>query len=252
MHRRQPLPPRHGRLPRVQLPDPDPGHPRARAEVEGSLREGHRALHRRRVRLRVPQRDVQEVRAHRRGALWRAALRALLHDGPHQGGLHADEQRHGQHQPHVRDQGVRAGLPPHQARHDGRVRDAEHRHRRGVPHRGAQRSDGHTAVPEAGQLVLPPLEVPRQHEHDLLHEGVADAHDGPEPGRRVRRRDGGDDDGPGAHQPPRLRRRLRHGAEPILHPGRGRAPDDGVRQGRPDARVPRHPRHRAVHPDRVR
>jgi UDP-sulfoquinovose synthase len=32
----------------------------------------------------------------------------------------------------VGDEGVRAGLPPGEARHDGRVRDAQHRHRRGL------------------------------------------------------------------------------------------------------------------------
>ena len=40
--------------------------------------------------------------------------------------------------------------------------------------------------------------------------------------------------------------RIRHGAEPLLHPGGRRPPDDGLRQGRPDPRLPRHPRHRPL------
>ena len=44
----------------------------------------------------------------------------------------------------------------------------------------------------------------------------------------------------------RLRRGLRHGAQPLLRPGRDRPPAHRVRQGRPDARLPEHRRHAAV------
>ena len=49
-----------------------------------------------------------------------------------------------------------------------------------------------------------------------------------------------------AADPLRLRRGLRHGAQPLLRAGRDRPPADGLRQGRPDARLPEHPRHAAV------
>ena len=63
----------------------------------------------------------------------------------------------------------------------------------------AQRAHGHAPVPQAGQLVLPPLQVPRLREHADVHQDVEDEDDGPEPGRGVRRRDRGDHDGPRAH-----------------------------------------------------
>ena len=49
----------------------------------------------------------------------------------------------------------------------------------------------------------------------------------------------------------RLRRRLRHGAQPLRRPGRVRPPDHRLRQGRPDPRDPRHPRHPGVHRARL-
>ena len=51
-----------------------------------------------------------------------------------------------------------------------------------------------------------------------------------------------------AHQPLRLRRRLRHGAQPVPDAGGGRLPADGPRHRRPDPRVHPHPGHRQVHP----
>ena len=46
--------------------------------------------------------------------------------------------------------------------------------------------------------------------------------------------------------PLRLRRVLRHRAQPLLRPGRDRPPADRLRRGRPDPRLPQHPRHAPV------
>ena len=55
----------------------------------------------------------------------------------------------------------------------------------------------------------------------------------------------------GADQPLRLRRGLRHGAEPLLHRGGGRPSDHRLRQGRTDARLPRYSRHHSLRRDRL-
>ena len=52
--------------------------------------------------------------------------------------------------------------------------------------------------------------------------------------------------------PLRLRRRVRHRAQPLLPAGGDRPPADRLRQGRPDARLPQHRRHAAVHRARGR
>ena len=49
-----------------------------------------------------------------------------------------------------------------------------------------------------------------------------------------------------AADPVRLRRRVRHGVEPVLPAGGDRPPAHRVRQGRPDPRLPQHRRHPAV------
>ena len=51
-------------------------------------------------------------------------------------------------------------------------------------------------------------------------------------------------------QPVRLRRRLRHRAQPVPHAGGHRPPADRARHRRPDPGVHPHPRHRALHRDR--
>ena len=48
---------------------------------------------------------------------------------------------------------VRPRRPPREARHDGRVRHAEHRHRGGLPRDRAQRAHGHAALPEAARAA---------------------------------------------------------------------------------------------------
>jgi len=67
-----------------------------------------------------------------------------------------------------------------------------------------------------------------------LNQGVVWNHDR---GNRCRR---------GLDQPFRLRRSLRHRAQPFLRAGRHRPPAHRVRQGGTNARLPRYPRHRAL------
>ena len=58
--------------------------------------------------------------------------------------------------------------------------------------------------------------------------------------------------GRAAGHPVRLRRGVRHGAQPLRHPGGARPPADRVRRRRPDPRHDRHPRHGRVHPAGLR
>ena len=72
-----------------------------------------------------------------------------------------------------------------------------------------------------------------------------------EPGRGLRHRDRRNRAGRSADQPLRLRRGLRHGAQPLLRAGGGGASADGLRQGRTDARISRYSRHRALRRNRL-
>ena len=99
------------------------------------------------------------------GSLRRAALGALLDDRPQARGLHAGEQRRRHAEPAVRDSRIAARLSPGQAGHHGRIRHAQHRHRRRLHHDRAQRPQGRAAVSQAARLVLSPLEGARQPQH---------------------------------------------------------------------------------------
>ena len=57
---------------------------------------------------------------------------------------------------------------------------------------------------------------------------------------------------PGPGDPFRLRRGLRHGAQPVLRPGRHRPPADRLRLGRPDPGHAQHPRHLGLRRARLR
>ena len=124
-------------------------------------------------------------------ALRRDAVGAVLDEGPRARGLHADEQRGEHAERAVRDRGVRAGCASGEARHDGRVRHAEHRHRRRLHRDRAQRPDRHAAVPQAPRQLLPPVEGARLPQHPFRVPRPWLASDRPEPGGRVRHRDRG-------------------------------------------------------------
>ena len=112
-----------------------------------------------------------------------------------------------------------------------------------IEHNGPQ---GHAAVPEAPGLALPPLQGPRLAQHPLRLPDLGPARDRPQPGRRLRDRDRRDRARRPPRHPLRLRRVLRHGPQPLLRAGGDRPPAHGLRRGRPDARLPQHPRHAAV------
>ena len=73
----------------------------------------------------------------------------------------------------------------------------------------------------------------------------------PAPGHRLGHPDRGDPARRAADQPLRLRRRLRHGAQPLPDAGGGRLPADRARHRRPDPRLHPHPGHGALHPARA-
>ena len=100
--------------------------------------------------------------------------------------------------------------------------------------------------PKLPGLALPPVQGPRLAQHPLRLPDLGPARDRPQPGRRLRDRDRGVGAGRAPGHPLRLRRVLRHRAQPLLRPGRDRPPADRLRRGRPDPRLPQHPRHAAV------
>ena len=89
---------------------------------------------------------LASLRARRRRPLRRAALRPLLDDRPEARRLHPGEQRGRHAQPALRHRRAEPGHPPGQAGHDGRVRHAEHRHRRGL-HRDHPQGAAPTSCP---------------------------------------------------------------------------------------------------------
>ena len=125
----------------------------------------------------------------------------------------------------------------------GEYGQPEHRHRGGLHRDRAQGAQGHAAVPEAAGLALPLLQGPRLDQHPLRLPDLGPARHRPQPGRRLRDRDRGDG------RDERLITRfdydedLRHRAQPLLRAGGDRPPADRLRRGRPDPRLPQHPRH---------
>ena len=109
-----------------------------------------------------------------------------------------------------------------------------------IEHKGRKR---HPALPEAAGLALPLLEGPRLDQHPLRLPHLGPARDRPQPGRRLRDRDRGDRRRRAPDHPLRLRRDLRHRAQPLLPAGGDRPPADRLRRRRPDPRLPQHPRH---------
>ena len=109
-----------------------------------------------------------------------------------------------------------------------------------IEHKGRTR---HPAVPEAAGLALPLLEGPRLDQHPLRLPHLGPARHRPQPGRRLRDRDRGDGRRRAPDHPLRLRRGLRHRAQPLLPAGGDRPPADRLRRRQPDPRLPQHPRH---------
>ena len=142
---------------------------------------------------------------------------------------------------------VRARRAPGEARHDGRVR-----HARTSTSRRAPRDRRTTAAPTRSRSRSCPASMyhlSKVHDSHNIHfacrvwglratdlnQGVVYGIETDE--TRARR--------PAGHAV-RLRRRVRHGAEPLLRAGGDRPPAHGLRQGRPDPRLPEHRRHARV------
>ena len=223
--------------------------------VEGGHRQGDR-LCQRRPRHRVrPHRGAAGGAASRGDrALRRAARRAVLDAHREDQALHGRQQRPGDAQPahrpgHHGHRGL-AGAPGHHGRL--RLRLVRQRaHPRGLPDRqGADpRRRAGAGDPAPGQpgLGLPPDQDPRPADVLVLRLERPAADHRPAPGHRLGHPDRADDQGRAAHQPVRLRRRLRHRAQPVPDAGVHRAPADRARHRRPDPRLHPHPGHRPVH-----
>ena len=138
----------------------------------------------RRGRRRDPPRGGRPLRP--------AGLGALLDGLAPEGGRDPVRQRDRQPQPALRDPRPRPRVPPGQARDDGRVRPARHRHRGGLHRDRAQGPQRHAALPEAAGLALPLLEGPRLDQHPLRLPHLGPARHRPQPGGRLRDRDRGD------------------------------------------------------------
>ena len=243
VRRRQLRPPPLGRERRQRLADPDPRPRAADRGLGGDLGQGDPQLRRLDRGRRVPRRGRRRDAPRGGRPLRPAGLGALLDGIARAGGRDPVRQRDRQPQPALRDPRPRPRLPPGQARDDGRVRAAQHRHRGGLHRDRAQGAQGHPAVPEAAGLALPLLEGPRLDQHPLRLPHLGPARDRPQPGRRLRNRDRRDRRRRAPDHPLRLRRGLRHRPQPLLPAGGDRPPAHRLRERRPDARLPQHPRH---------
>ncbi len=99
------------------------------------------------------------------------------------------EQCAGHAEPVVRDPRVSARLPSGEARHDGRIRHAQYRYRRGLHHHRAQWPQGRAAVSQAAGLLLPSVESARQPQHHVRLPHLGIARHRPQPGRGLRNHD---------------------------------------------------------------
>ena len=201
---------------------------------------------------RLPRRRRRRLPPRRDRPLRPAGLGAVLDDLPPDRGRDPVREHDRQPQPALRDARPRPRGAPGEARDDGRVRPAQHRHRGGLHRDLAQGAQRHAAVPEAAGLAVPLLEGPRLDQHPLRLPHLGPAGDRPEPGRRLRDRDRGDRERRAADHALRLRRALRHGSEPLLPASRDRSSADRLRRRQPDAQLPQHPRHARLRRDRRR
>ena len=96
---------------------------------------------------------------------------------------------------------IEPGHPSGQARHHGRVRHTQHRHRGGLARARAQRPQRPGALPQAARLLLPPEEGARLAQHRVRLPDLGFARDRPQPGRRVRPADSADRAGPTGSPP---------------------------------------------------
>ncbi len=221
--------------------------------MEGGLGPRHRLRQPdRRQGVRPPGRADPRLDARQRRPLRRAARRPLFDEVGAAQALHRRQQSERHQPPAGRHRRERPRRPPGPPGDHGRLR----LHHGGPAHpRGLSEGHGrHRPRPDrAGNPV--PAE-PRQHlSHDqdagrpavpVLRQERRPADHRPAPGHRLGRPDRGDPAGRAPDQPLRLRRRLRHGAEPLPDAGRAWLSADGAWLGRPDAGLHPYPGHGAL------
>ena len=187
--RRQPDPPALGRHAPHRYAHADRADRTAHRGLAAPDRQHDRPVHRRRRRLRRSSRAaIEALRARCDRAFRRTALGAVLDDRSRARRDDANRQRdrHAEHP--LRDARLRAERAPREARHDGRVRHAEYRHRRRLHRDPAQRPARRAAVSETAGFVLSSEQGPRFRQHlvRLPHLGLA--RDRPQSRRRLRQR----------------------------------------------------------------
>ena len=138
---------------------------------------------------------VRDLRSRHDHPLRRAAVRPVVDAVDRQRRRDAAGQRDRLAQAAVGDARVHPRRASDQARHDGRVRHAEHRHRRGLHRDRAQRPPRRAAVPQGSGLALPPVQGARLAQPALRLPGLGPARHRPQPGRGVRDRDSRDQAG---------------------------------------------------------
>ena len=97
-----------------------------------------------------------------------------------------------------------------------------------IEHNGRKR---HAALSEAARFALSLLQGPRFDQHPFRLPDLGPAGHRPQPGRRLRDRDRRDGPRRAPGDPLRLRRDLRHRAQPLLRAGGDRSPADRLRSG---------------------
>ena len=142
----------------AQTLTPDSSPVGAIERLAGTHRQLYRVFRRRRDRLRFCLRHDARVRAGSLGAFRRATLGALFDDRPQTRGLHPGQQCGRHLEFAVRSARVLPRLPSDQAGNHGRIRHSQHRYRRGLYHHRAQRPQRRAAVPQAGRLLLSPVQ----------------------------------------------------------------------------------------------
>ena len=146
-------------------------HPRPRSSTRSprARTPGRRSPARRSASPRATSTDwatdrapVPDLPARGDRPLRRDAVGAVVDDRPRARRVHAAQQRRQHAERPVRDARARARLAPREARDDGRVRHAEHRHRGGLPRDRAQRAEGDAASSRSSPGAdVPPVEGPR-------------------------------------------------------------------------------------------
>ena len=107
-------------------------------------------------------------------------------------------------------------------------------------------------LPDPPRLGLPHDQEPRSDPVPVLRPERRAADHRPAPGHRLGHPHRADPPPRPADQPLRLRRRLRHGPQPLPDPGRDRLPADRARHRRPDPRLHPHPGLGPLHRARAR